>query len=224
MIVKLETIGETIDYPDGLGAISFAEFDELSRCARSLLEEGTPGIALYRGERRLKPKDIVLIDSLIELPFDDRRLVGAYASRMAAEIEACEPLITKAYEIKAGIGELIAELGASLRTDPIGDMERDIKSFAKWLSLTPRREPNSTLLRRFLSFMDYVCDTGLNPSIAVIGLVDKLNPVDILDITRKARHEGLEMLFLEYREVGAIDIEIPVWHIDRDGVLFSRTV
>lgn len=77
MIVKLETIGETIDFPDGLGIISFDEFDELSRCAESLLGEGEPGIALYRGERRLKPRDIVLIDSLIELSFDDRRLTGA---------------------------------------------------------------------------------------------------------------------------------------------------
>lgn len=224
MIVKLEAVGETIDFPNGLGAISFAEFDELSRCARALLGEGESDITLYRGERRLKPKDIVLIDSLIELPFDDRRLVGTYASRMVTEIEACEPLITKAYEIRACVGELIAELGTSLRTDPIGDTERDIKSFVKWLSLSPRREPNCTLLRRFLSFMDYVCDTGLCPSIAVVGLIDKLNPVDVLDITRKARHEGLEMLFLEYREVDATDIEIPVWHIDRDGVLFSRTV
>lgn len=224
MIVKLETIGETVDFPDGIGAISLDEFDELSRCAMSLLREGEPGIALFRGERRLKPKDIVLIDSLIELPFDDRRLVGAYASRMVAEIEACEPLITKAHEIRACVGELIAELGASLRTLPIADTERDFKSFAKWLSLSPRREPDSTLLGRFLSFMDYVCDTGLNPSITVIGLIDKLNPVDVLDITRKARHESLDMLFLEYREMDTADIEIPVWHIDRDGVLFSRAV
>ena len=223
MIVKLETIGETIDFPDGLGVISFDEFDELLRCAMSLLREGEPGIALYRGERRLKPKDIVLIDSLIELPFDDRRLVGAYATRMVAEIEACEPLATKANEIRMFVDELIAELGASLRTDPVGGTERDVKSFAKWLSLTPRREPGSTLLRRFLSFMDYVCDTGLNPSIAVIGLIDKLNPIDVLDITRKAQHESLDMLFLEYREMDTADPEIPVWHIDRDGVLFSRT-
>lgn len=222
MIVKLETIGETIDIPDGLGVITFDEFDELSRCAKSLLREGELGIVLYRGERRLKPKDIVLIDSLIELPFDDRRLVGAYASRMGAEIEACEPLATKAHEIRACVGELIAELGASLRTDPVGDTERDIKSFVKWLSLSPRHEPDGTLLRRFLSFMDYVCDTGLNPSIAVIGLIDKLNPGDVLEIARKARGEGLEMLFLEYREVNAVDIEIPAWHIDRDGVLFSH--
>lgn len=224
MIVKLETIGETIDIPDGLGVITFDEFDELSRCAKSLLREGELGIVLYRRERRLKPKDIVLIDSLIELPFDDRRLVGAYASRMGAEIEACELLATKAHEIRACVGELIAELGASLRTDPVGDTERDIKSFAKWLSLSPRHEPDGTLLRRFLSFMDYVCDTGLNPSIAVIGLIDKLNPVEVLEIARKARGEGLEMLFLEYREVDTADIEIPVWHIDRDGVLFFRTV
>lgn len=223
MIVKFETIGETIDFPNGLGVISFDEFDELSRCARSLLREGEPGIAIYRGERRLKRKDVVLIDSLIELPFDDRKLVGAYASRMVAEIEACEPLATKAHEIKMFVDELIAEFGASLRTDPIGDTERDIKSFAKWLSLSPRLEPDGTLLRRFLSFMDYVCDTGLNPPIAVIGLIDKLNPVDVLEIARKARGEGLEMLFLEYREVNTVDIEIPVWHIDRDGVLFSRT-
>ena len=100
MIVKLETIGETIDFPDGLGIISFDEFDELSRCAESLLGEGEPGIALYRGERRLKPRDIVLIDSLIELPFDDRRLTGAYTTRMVSEIEACEPLATKAHEIR----------------------------------------------------------------------------------------------------------------------------
>lgn len=224
MIVKLETIGETIDFPDGIGAISFDEFDELSRCAMSLLREGVPGIALYRGERRLKQKDIVLIDSLIELPFDDRRLVGAYASRIVAEIEACEPLVTKAHEISTCVGELIAKLGASLRTDPVGGTEQDIKSFVKWLSLSPCREPDGTLLRRFLSFMDYVCDTGLNPSICTIDLIGKLNPVDVLDITRKARHEGLEMMFLEYREVDATDIEIPVWHIDKDGVLFSRTV
>lgn len=223
MIVKLETIGETINFPDGLGVISFDEFDELSRCAKSLLREGEPGIAIYRGERRLKLKDIVLIDSLIELPFDDRRLTGAYASRMAAEVEAYEPLATKANEIRMFVDELIAELGASLRTDPIGDTERDIKSFAKWLSLSPHRDPGSTLLRRFLSFMDYVCDTGLSPLIAVIGIIDKLNPADVLEITRKARHEGLELLFLEHREVNATDPEIPVWHIDRDGVLFSRT-
>lgn len=80
MIVKLETIGETINFPDGLGVISFDEFDELSRCAKSLLREGEPGIAIYRGERRLKLKDIVLIDSLIELPFDDRRLTRSYAA------------------------------------------------------------------------------------------------------------------------------------------------
>lgn len=224
MIIKFETLGETIEFPDGLGAISFDEFDELSRCARSLLREGGPGIAIYRGERRLKLKDIVLIDSLIELPFDDRRLTGAYASRMAAEIEACEPLATRAHEIRACVDELIAELGTSLRTDPIGDTERDIKSFAKWLSLSPRLEPDGTLLRRLLSFMDYVCDTGLNPSIAVIGLIDKLNPADVSEIARKARHEGLEMLLLEYREVNATDIEIPAWHIDRDGILFSRAV
>lgn len=224
MIVKLETIGETVDLPDGLGAISFDEFDELSRCARSLLREGEPGIALYRGERRLKPKAIVLIDSLIELPFDDRRLVGAYASRVATEIEACESLAIKAHEIRARVREMIAELGASLRTDPIGDAECDFKSFARWLSLSPRREPGGTLLMRFLSFIDYVCDTGLNPSIAVIGLIDKLNPADVLQITRKARHESLEMLFLEYRGMDTADIEIPVWHVDRDGVLFSRAV
>lgn len=217
MIIKLETIGETIDLPDGLGVISFDDFDGLSRCATSLLGEGEPGIALYRGERKIKPKGILLIDSLIELPFEDRRLVGAYASRMAAEVEAYEPLATKANEIRMFVDELIAELGASLRTDPIGDTERDIKSFAKWLSLTPRREPGSTLLKRFLSFMDYVCDTGLRPPIAVIGLIDKLNPTDVLEITRKARHEGLELLFLEYREVNTTDPEIPVWHIDRTG-------
>lgn len=224
MIVKLETIGETIDFPDGLGVISFDEFDELSRCAMSLLREGVPGIALYRGERRLKPKDIVLIDSLIELPFDDRRLIGTYASRLVAEIEACEPLVTKAHDIRECVGKLISELGTSLRTDPAGGTDRDIKSFVKWLSLSPRREPDSTLLGRFLSFMDYVCDTGLNPSICTIDLIGKLNPVDVLDITRKARHEGLEMMFLEYREVDASDIEIPVWHIDGEGILFSRTV
>lgn len=77
---------------------------------------------------------------------------------------------------------------------------------------------------RSLSFIDYVCDTGLNPSIAVIGLIDKLNPADVLQITRKARHESLEMLFLEYRVMDTADIEIPVWHVDRDGVLFSRAV
>lgn len=224
MIVKLETIGETVDFPDGIGAISFDEFNELSRCAKSLLREGEPGIALFRGERRLKSKDIVLIDSLVELPFDDRRLVGAYASRAATEIEACEPLATKAHEVRARFGELIVELGASLRTDPIGDTERDFKSFVKWLSLSPCREQDGTLLRRFLSFMDYVCDTGMNPSIAVIDLIDKLNPADVLQITRKARHESLEMLFLEYREMDTADIGIPVWHIDRDGVLFSRAV
>ena len=224
MIVKLETIGDTVDLPDGIGAISFDEFSELSRCAKSLLREGEPGIALYRGERRLKPKDIVLIDSLIELPFDDRRLVGAYASRVATEIEACESLATKAHEIRARVGEMIAELGASLRTDPTVDTERDFKSFAKLLSLSPRREPVGTLLMRFLSFIDYVCDTGLNPSIAVIGLIDKLNPADVLQITRKVRHENLEMLFLEYREMDTADIEIPVWHADGDGVLFSRAV
>lgn len=224
MIVKLETIGETVDLPDGIGAISFDEFNELSRCAKSLLREGEPGIALYRGERRLKPKDIVLIDSLIELPFDDRRLVGAYASRAATEIEACESLATKAHEIRARVGEMITELGASLRTDPTVDTERDFISFAKLFSLSPRREPDGTLPMRFLSFIDYVCDTGLNPSIAVIGLIDKLNPADVLLITRKVRHESLEMLFLEYREMETADIEMPVWHVDRDGVLFSRAV
>lgn len=224
MIVKLETIGETVDFTDGIGAISFDDFNELSRCAKSLLREGEPGIALYRGERRLKSKDIVLIDSLIEFPFDDRRLVGAYASRVATEIESCEPPATKAHEIRARVGELISELGASLRTDPIVVTERDFKSFAKWLSLSPCREPDSTLLRRFLSFMDYVCDTRLNPSIAVIALIDKLNPAEVLELTRKARHEGLEMLFLEYREVDTANLEIPVWHIDRDRVLFSRNV
>lgn len=224
MIVKFETVGETIDFPNGLGAVSFGEFDELSRCAMSLLREGEPGIALFREERRLKPKDIVLIDNLIELPFDDRRLVGGYASRMVAEVEACEPLVTKAHEIRACVGELISELGASLRTDPVGGTERDIKSFAKWLSLSPRREPDSTLLRRFLSFMDYVCDTGVNPSIAVIGLIDKLDSAEVLEITRKARREGLEMLFLEFREVETAGLEIPVWHIDKDGVLFSRNI
>lgn len=186
--------------------------------------EGEPGIALYRGERKLKPKDIVLIDSLIELPFDDRRLTGAYTSRMASEIEACEPLATKAHETRACIEMLIAELGYSLRTDLIGNTERDIKSFAKWLSLSPRREPATTLQRKFFSFMDYVCDTRLNPSIAVIALIDKLNPTEVLELTRKARHEGLEMLFLEYREVDTANLEIPVWHIDRDRVLFSRNV
>lgn len=224
MIVKLETTGETVDLPDGIGAISFDEFNELSRCPKSLLRDGEPGIALYRGERRLKPKDIVLIDSLIELPFDDRRLVGAYASRAATEIEACESLATKAHEIRARVGEMITELGASLRTDPTVDTERDFKSFAKLLSLSPRREPDGTLPMRFLSFIDYVCDTGLNPSIAVIGLIDKLNPADVLLITRKVRHESLEMLFLEYREMDTADIEMPVWHVDRDGVLFSRAV
>ena len=224
MIVKLETIGETVDLPDGIGAISFDGFNELSRCAKSLLREGEPGIALYRGERRLKPKDIVLIDSLIELPFDDRRLVGAYASRAATEIEACESLATKAHEIRARVGEMITELGASLRTDPTVDTEREFKSFAKLLSLSPRREPDGTLPTRFLSFIDYVCDTGLNPSIAVIGLIDKLNPADVLLITRKVRHESLEMLFLEYREMDTADIEMPIWHVDRDGVLFSRAV
>lgn len=224
MIVKLETIGETVDLPDGIGAISFDEFNELSRCTKSLLREGEPGIALYRGERRLKPKDIVLIDSLIELPFDDRRLVGAYASRAATEIEAYESLATKAHEIRARVGEMITELGASLRTDPTVDTERDFKSFAKLLSLSPRREPDGTLPMRFLSFIDYVCDTGLNPSIAVIGLIDKLNPADVLLITRKVRHESLEMLFLEYREMDTADIEMPVWHVDRDGVLFSRAI
>lgn len=72
--------------------------------------------------------------------------------------------------------------------------------------------------------MDYVCDTRLNPSIAVIALIDKLNPAEVLELTRKARHEGLEMLFLEYREVDTANLEIPVWHIDRDRVLFSRNV
>ena len=132
-------------------------------------------------------------------------------------------MATKAHEIEACIEMLIAELGYSLRTDLIGNAERDIKSFAKWLSLTPRREPATTLQRKFFSFMDYVCDTRLNPSIAVIGLIDKLNPAEVLELTRKARHECLELLFLEYREVNATDPEIPVWHIDRDGVLFSRT-
>ena len=73
--------------------------------------EGEPGIALYRGERKIKPKGILLIDSLIELPFEDRRLVGAYASRMAAEVEAYEPPATKANEIRMFVDELIAELG-----------------------------------------------------------------------------------------------------------------
>ena len=187
-------------------------------------EKGSPESPYIEGSEGSSPRDIVLIDSLIELPFDDRRLTGAYTTRMVSEIEACEPLATKAHEIRACIEMLIAELGYSLRTELIGNTERDIKSFAKWLSLSPRREPATTLLRKFFSFMDYVCDTRLNPSIAVIALIDKLNPAEVLELTRKARHEGLEMLFLEYREVDTANLEIPVWHIDRDRVLFSRNV
>ena len=71
---------------------------------------------------------------------------------------------------------------------------------------------------------EVVLIVGNGKSLAVIALIDKLNPAEVLELTRKARHECLEMLFLEYREVDTANLEIPVWHIDRDRVLFSRNV
>ncbi len=223
MRIKFDMVGETVDADEGMAVISFDSFDMLARCAHSVVTTEQSWMSVWRGEERIRTGDVILVDSLLNLPYQNRRLSTAYASKMISELDETEELLARAEEILACTDGLISTLGAAYRTEPVGRDERDIKSLAKWLSLVPARNDDAPLPVRFLRFLDYVCDSGLFPLIVVVGLFANLAQDDIPEIVSKGRFEKIDILFLETLETVS-DICIPQIHIDEDWIVYDRTL
>ena len=152
---------------------------------------------VWDGEAALKPEaSILFIDSPLELPWDDKSLMGAVSKRfeqmllededLRGEIDAAAQLITSKF----------LSLGMTMNAEYGFDLEWDFRRFVKTFGFGVDRTQKS-LLDSLIDFFSLALDAGCSKTFVFMNLKTFLTNKEVEELYKYAFFSNIKTLLIE---------------------------
>lgn len=175
-----------------------------ARLARSMLSgEGRYAeepYSIWDGDAELKPKDALLvIDNPLQLPWDERGLMGAIIKRMEREYLEDEDLRKAVEDYQRSINSALMALGLGMNADLGFSQEWDFKRYLKFAGFGVSYQEGKSFLDNLLNFLSLALDAGEKRTFVFVNLKTFLSENDFMLFLDQVFFQKTSVLLLENR-------------------------
>ena len=175
-----------------------------ARLARSMLSgEGRYAeepYSIWDGDAELKPKDALLvIDNPLQLPWDERGLMGAIIKRMEREYLEDEDLRKAVEDYQRSINSALMALGLGMNADLGFSQEWDFKRYLKFVGFGVSYQEGKSFLDNLLNFLSLALDAGEKRTFVFVNLKTFLSENDFMLFLDQVFFQKTSVLLLENR-------------------------
>ena len=154
-----------------------------TRCVRSLMSgEGRYAdepYSIWEGEDELKPKEsLLIIDNPLQLPWDERGLMGSVNKRIEREYLEDEDLRRTVEGLQSAIASQLAVLGMGMNADFGFCQEWDFKRYLKFMGFGVSYQEGKSFLDNQLNFLSLALDSGDKRALVFVNLKTFLSEND----------------------------------------------
>lgn len=175
-----------------------------ARLARSMLSgEGRYAeepYSIWDGDAELKPKDALLvIDNPLQLPWDERGLMGTIIKRMEREYLEDEDLRKAVEDYQRSINSTLMALGLGMNADLGFSQEWDFKRYLKFAGFGVSYQEGKSFLDNLLNFLSLALDAGEKRTFVFVNLKTFLSENDFMLFLDQVFFQKTSVLLLENR-------------------------
>lgn len=175
-----------------------------ARLARSMLSgEGRYAeepYSIWDGDAELKPKDALLvIDNPLQLPWDERGLMGTIIKRMEREYLEDEDLRKAVEDYQRSINSALMALGLGMNADLGFSQEWDFKRYLKFAGFGVSYQEGKSFLDNLLNFLSLALDAGEKRTFVFVNLKTFLSENDFMLFLDQVFFQKTSVLLLENR-------------------------
>lgn len=175
-----------------------------ARLARSMLSgEGRYAeepYSIWDGDAELKPKDALLvIDNPLQLPWDERGLMGTIIKRMEREYLEDEDLRKAVEDYQRSINSALMALGLGMNADLGFSQEWDFKRYLKFAGFGVSYQEGKSFLDNLLNFLSLALDAGEKRTFVFVNLKTFLSENDFILFLDQVFFQKTSVLLLENR-------------------------
>lgn len=173
-----------------------------ARLARSMLSgEGRYAeepYSVWDGDVELKPKDALLvIDNPLQLPWDERGLMGTIIKRMEREYLEDEDLRKAVEDYQRSINSALMALGLGMNADLGFSQEWDFKRYLKFAGFGVSYQEGKPFLDNLLNFLSLALDAGEKRTFVFVNLKTFLSENDFMLFLDQVFFQKTSVLLLE---------------------------
>ena len=173
-----------------------------TRVVRSLKSgEGASALEPYgfwKDESLVKPNDVSLfVGDPLDLPWDDRSLMGAIVKRMEQELLEDEELRQAIEAANATLSEKIAQMGMGFDSDYGFANDWDFKRYLKAFAFGATIDETSSYLDNLLKFLSLALDARCEKVIVFVNLKTFLTKNELERLFEHVFYSRLRVLLLE---------------------------
>lgn len=173
-----------------------------ARIARSLQlgtgEEALEPFTLWDGDNSLRFKDRCLfIPDPLNLPWDDKRLLGEVVKRIEREFLEDEDLRQRVERAERELTSSLFGLSLGLDSSYGFDMEWDFRRYLKMLGFRATVQPSESYLDNLMEFISFVLDSGLNKALVFVNLKTFLTENDVEKLYEHVFYTKMMVLMVE---------------------------
>ena len=171
-----------------------------SRIALSLMADGDDSVlepyTLWDGEKEICFRDTsIRIPDPLNLPWDDKNLLGAVVKKMERDLLDDESLRTKIETAERLLSSSLLELGMSFNSEYSFSLEWDFRRYFKMLGFGI--DAYSSYFDNLISFSSLALDAGCNKILVFVNLKTFLAKNDIERFYKHVFFSGVRVLMLE---------------------------
>lgn len=173
-----------------------------TRVVQSLLSaEGrfaTEPYTIWKGDAEVKSSTAMLVvESPLSLPWDDRSLLGEVVKRLEREFLEDEDLRRKIEVMDEELSSRLLELGLGMNSDYRFGIEWDLKRYLKFRGFGASILEPQTLLDNLINFLSLALDAGCKKVISFVNLKTFLTENDRKALFEYVFYSKMPVLLLE---------------------------
>lgn len=203
MRIVLTGLENPIDVAPGLATTLQVENEALfARVARSLVSlqgrEALESFTLWEGDVEVKPSAALLVvPDALNLPWDDRSLMGEVLKRIEREFLEDEDLRRAVEQMDVSLSEKLLQLGFGMNSDYGFGLEWDLKRYLKFRGFGVGLQPDESLLDNLLNFLSLALDAGCKKVITFVNLKTFLTKSEVKALFGHVFYSKMKVLLLE---------------------------
>lgn len=154
--------------------------------------------SLWEGDSELRPSAaLMLVQSPMQLPWDDRALLGEVTKRLEREFLEDEDLRRGIEEMDSALSAKLLELGFGMNSDYAFGLEWDLKRYLKFRGFGIDQQESQTLLDSLIDFLSLALDAGCKKVITFVNLKTFLTENETKALFEHVFYSKISVLLLE---------------------------
>ena len=176
-----------------------ALFARIARSVTSLQgREAVEPFTLWEGDSEVKPSSALLAaPDILNLPWDDRSLMGEVLKRIEREFLEDEDLRRAIELMDSSLAEKLLQLGFGMNSDYGFGLEWDLKRYLKFRGFGVGSRPDESLLDNLLNFLSLALDAGCKKIITFVNLKTFLTKSEVKAFFDHVFYSKMKVLLLE---------------------------